>query len=63
MTAPFFQCGSLFPIFFNLQVQGNLTATARQLEKLDALDKDKQIIKKFKDKLEKIASALADRQK
>ena len=48
---------------FNLQVQDNLTAAARQLEKLEASDRDKLIIKKAKDELEEGASALADRQK
>ena len=48
---------------FNLQVQDNLTAAARQLEKLESSDQDKLIIKKAKDELEEGAAALADRQK
>jgi len=48
---------------FNLQVQDNLTAAARQLEKLEALDRDKQILKKAKDELKEDVAALADRQK
>ena len=48
---------------FNLQVQDNLTAATRRLDKLQASDKDKQIIDKAKEELEEGAAALADRQK
>ena len=37
---------------FNLQVQDNLMAASRHLDKLDASERDKQIKKKAKDKLE-----------
>ena len=49
--------------YFNLQVQDNLAAAARQLDKLETTDRDKAVLEKAREELEEGAAVLADRQK
>jgi len=50
-------------LYFNVEVQDNITAASRQLESVETSEKDKAIIQKAKEELQEGAALLLDRQK